>query len=874
MTQFKNDSARDSANIRLVSAGGANSLLAKRSQRIADRLAIDADEVDSPRISRTFDVEPEGDNPPSAPCSSRVYSSDPLSTISEDARLRDMPPEADSPRIHILVLGPDSECLLRLFEKDRAHYQLVHLLSAPEDPLDSALEDCDLVCMLAGDFARAFLACTDNRRRARRILLCVKERESNDNLELVATYRGVHIISQDNPPDDLLTYLTNIAYPRQLPRLSTLGFVVDLAVGEQDMHTLPLIDISNSGCAFAMPMGKLATQILPGRTLRSLRIRHGDEVVLEDAEAVTRQVQLLPSHCTTTPQYRVGVSFTPRQVIDTASMDSRIAEPERTRAILLDRRSIASMVLRRLDDDPVNNRPSHLEVNLRDRCMVATFESNCVLRRGDVARGNFELGGDSFSFITSVLEVSTARPQVSALMGLPRMLRVSRRRRAVRFRPRCDHPVYVDLVSPFSNRAVKLPVLDLTTQGLCFSIQDATDVFPIGTLLSSFTLRFPDDSEVQCKGRVRSLSQIGASLRCGVEIEPTSALTQDRLADAIVHAGQPDIKDVRSASLEEVWTFLERSGFIYPEKRRGLQVDAVKDTMACLMSRPNDVFKGTLFVRGSTIHAHISAIRIYERTWMLQHLAARASGKQPISFARLINLALLEYLEQKSDIEWIRVTYRPENRAPSRLFRALAARVSRPELSRVRTMNCMRWSSCSDVGPLTQGISVAPATAEDIASIEAYMLTHRNTFAAQQEDLQHNELHLEGIAERYRRIGLERRREILVVTQDGAFAGFALLEISSPGLNLSELTNAFRVFLLEETDEAVARALVHAARMRYMALGRSHAIAMVDDALVPVFAALGFEQFKRYALWTWHCSLYRQFHDYLLGEARQAGGGS
>jgi hypothetical protein len=362
-------------------------------------------------------------------------------------------------------------------------------------------------------------------------------------------------------------------------------------------------------------------------------------------------------------------------------------------------------------------------------------------------------------------------------------------------------------------------------------------------------------------------------LRCGVEIESTSTLAQDRLADAIVHAGQPDVKDVRSAPLDSIWAFLETSGFIYPEKRKGLEIDAVKQTMARLTDEPNDVFKGTLFVRGSTIHAHVSAIRIYERTWMLQHLAARSSGKQRISFARLINLALLEYLEQKSDIEWIRVTYRPENRAPARLFKALAARVSRPELSRVRIMNCMRWSiQCTRTPPDSSAITVRPPTPEDITFIESYMLTHRNTFAPQQEDLQHNELHLEGISERYRRIGLERRREILVVAQDGNFAGFALLEISSPGLNLSEITNAFRVFLVEGTDEAVAKALIHAARMRYLALGRAHAIALVDDTLVGTFDCLGFEQFKRYALWTWHRSLYRQFHDYLLGEAQSPNG--
>jgi hypothetical protein len=698
----------------------------------------------------------------------------------------------------------------------------------------------------------------------------VSEEESAENLDLVTTYRGLDIISYDNPPDDLLAYLMGILHPRQRPRVPGAGFAVQLSLAEQEMHTLPLLDISNAGCAFSMPAGALASRMLPGRMIRSLRICSHDLLVLEDIEAITRHVQLLPSRYDAPPQYRVGVAFLPKQAVEVGSMDMPVTEPQRIRAILLDRRSQASLVLRRFDDDLHDYCLFKLEFNAQDRCLVMTVDANCTFRRGDVVRGIFEMSGDTFSFVTSVLEISRAQTETIAIMGIPRVLRVAKRRRAVRFRPRHENPVHVDIASPFAKRTgIGLrPVLDLTSHGLCFAIQDDLDIFPVGTVLPSFTLHFPDGHQAQCQGKVRSISRVGGVLRCGVEIEPTSSLAQDRLADAIVHAGQPDIQDVRSTPSEEVWGFLERSGFIYPEKRRGLDIDAVRSTMTRLTEGPNDVFKGTLFVRGETIHAHISAVRLYERTWMLQHLAARSSIKQPISFARLINLALLEYLEQKSDIEWIRVTYRPENKAPARLFRGLAARVSRPELSRVRIMNCMRSSLRDTDIPCAPGVVVRPPGGNDITFIESYMLTHRDTFATQQEDLSHNELHLEGIAARYRRIGLERRREILVLTHQDRIAGFALLEISSLGLNLSEITNTFRVFLLPDAAPELAAPLIRAARARYLALGRSHVIALVDDGLVRAFESLGFEHFKRYALWTWHRSLYRQFHDYLLGESR------
>jgi len=410
-------------------------------------------------------------------------------------------------------------------------------------------------------------------------------------------------------------------------------------------------------------------------------------------------------------------------------------------------------------------------------------------------------------------------------------------------------------------------VLDLTTSGLSFALRHADEVLPTGTILRHLRLRFPEGDEIRCTGRVRATTHSSSVDKCGVEFEGLTQRDQDRLADAIVHAGQPEVRDARGTPFAEIWRFFERSGFVYADKRDGLDLPETARTFERLLNGTNEVYKGTLFVRDGTIHAHVSAIKMYCRTWMLQHLAAQPLGKRPQSVARAMNLALLEHLEQKPEIEWIRVSYRPENRAPARLFTALSRQSPDPFLSRTSAWICMRAPSAGISSPelderSTRGVT--PANEDDLQLIERFFLARGEVSSLQQEDLFADDIRLSRISEEYQRIGLTRSREILVARRGGDLAGFALLEFSSPGLNLSELTSAFRVFSCENGAQDPRPSLITAARRRYAQLGRKFAIALVEEDEDLPFLDAGFEPFRQYALWTWHRSLYRHFYDHML----------
>jgi len=322
--------------------------------------------------------------------------------------------------------------------------------------------------------------------------------------------------------------------------------------------------------------------------------------------------------------------------------------------------------------------------------------------------------------------------------------------------------------------------------------------------------------------------------------------TQPVVCDQLNEVEQPVIRDLSGMSVEKLWSFLENSGFIYPQKRQTIDFESAKKTLSKLMNT-NNVFKGLVVTRGSSIYAHLSAVRVYDKVWMVQHMASRPYKREKVSHALMLNLALLEYFEQSSNIEWIRATYRHENKRVSRLYEALAASVSRPELSIVQYFNCMRLSGPTFEVPTSTCLEVRHSSSETLPLLGKDTKEYFNC-----------------ISDDYKKIGLERRQEFFLVYRSGTLVGYSVLEVSSHGLNLSELTNAFCVFMVQEDPEALSL-LIQVSANYYKSLGRRHVIALVEDVVVPHFKALGFEHFKRYTFWTWHQSLCRQFHDYIKG---------
>lgn len=333
-----------------------------------------------------------------------------------------------------------------------------------------------------------------------------------------------------------------------------------------------------------------------------------------------------------------------------------------------------------------------------------------------------------------------------------------------------------------------------------------------------------------------------------------------------VEVSYPGVKIARDVTFEEIWTLFQDSGFLYPEKiaRLAPVLPEIKHTVRTLLQENGHLMATVALREEQTLEAHMNILRWYDKTWIVQHLAALPLSARTMSASARLTLGFTFYGRLRPDIVWSKMYFRPNNPWPARVFGGYAKRIDDPATSDLRTFHYLVAPTSAPAPSLTGEIEVRNATAADAALIETWFTARGRSAEVQANQLQASCSALATISQAYDRAGLLRRREALMAERNGRVTGFALLEMASLGMNFSELTNAFTVHLLDETDTETRRTLVEAAKRRYAELGRAQCIALEESDDWSAYEAAGFTKSKEYTCWTFHRDHLAGMEEYFL----------
>lgn len=334
----------------------------------------------------------------------------------------------------------------------------------------------------------------------------------------------------------------------------------------------------------------------------------------------------------------------------------------------------------------------------------------------------------------------------------------------------------------------------------------------------------------------------------------------------LVEVAYPSVRVTRDVTFEEVWKLFLDSGFLYPDKVSRLQpvLPEIQQTVRSLL-RENGNLLCTVVLRNETaLDAQLSMLRWCESTWMVQHLAALPLTARTLDASAQLMLGFAYYARlRQEDMDWAKAYFRPNNAWPSRVFGGFAKRIDDPQTSDFRTYHYLVAPAHSASPAAPDGVEVRPAVADELPLVEDWYRSRGRNVEIAANQLDASSVRLTQLEDTYRLGGLKRSREILVAQRAGRIAGFALLEVSSIGMNFSELTNAFTVHLLEE-DSGARVALIQAAKQRYAALGRVQCIGLEDGDDLSPFEACGFTKLKDYTCFTFHRQHMADMEEYFV----------
>jgi hypothetical protein len=292
-------------------------------------------------------------------------------------------------------------------------------------------------------------------------------------------------------------------------------------------------------------------------------------------------------------------------------------------------------------------------------------------------------------------------------------------------------------------------------------------------------------------------------------------------------------------------------------------LDEVQQNFSQLIQDKDSPILRTVIVNSKqdSVDAHMSLLLAYSHTWIMQHLASLGIHRNNKEAAKNVFLGTIITLSQLQDIHWMRAYFQPQKSSPDRLGGIFARRIEDKALS---TLNVYAYltSTKQEHSPNKNFEKIRESSREDFKKIKEYYISNNALSEFTAEDGTQNEMELNAIRKIYSHYGLNRHRQYLVNESKGRVTGFASLEFSSYGLNLSEVTNRCVIHSWEDEHDTII-SLALSARSRYFELGYSFCIIMVKPEFAHKLTNSGFNYTRDYACWTLHRNLFPDYVDYI-----------
>ena len=291
---------------------------------------------------------------------------------------------------------------------------------------------------------------------------------------------------------------------------------------------------------------------------------------------------------------------------------------------------------------------------------------------------------------------------------------------------------------------------------------------------------------------------------------------------------------------DELYQLFVESGFMPPEKAHLVADHRADIELGFNALQDHSPLLNWVTARdeGGRATGYLSTIWCHRRTTMFQHLSGIRGSRT--GGAMVVELMKRTFVEPQFD--FVKFYFLADNPYPARIYGSFGEAASDDCTCTMRTVSHVVTSVDAPIGALARDIRVREAAGDDLDWVDEYFADHETPLVRRAEDLTAEALRLDELNRRYQKAGLFRYRHVLVAFRGVQIVGCALVELSSPGLNLSEGLSAFRTFVADDAfgdEDAIRAALVRAAQDIYRRAGRRTVLGLVGVDETPSYVRLG-----------------------------------
>ena len=362
---------------------------------------------------------------------------------------------------------------------------------------------------------------------------------------------------------------------------------------------------------------------------------------------------------------------------------------------------------------------------------------------------------------------------------------------------------------PITGKKVRLKIHDLSSLGLSVNEKASRATLIPGLLIRNAIISFTNNLLIPCMIQVvycGSDENGSETVRIGCAILDINIQNHLQLINLVQQAQNPNTYISNQIDPEELFDFFFETGFLYPKKYAEIanKREEMMQSYLTLYQKGVDISRHFVYQHQGQIFGHFSTLRVYRRTWLNQHHAALRTRKAGLQVVRAISEYMNDsYQLNPTNIKYIIGYYRAANRFPQHYFGEYVQETNNPKIS---SLDCLSYVSearnfIGDSTELKSGWTLEPATVSDLTEFHGYYQKSSGGLLPEALDMVPGEFDDQALTETYKASGLTRKRNLHTLRYQNTPKALIDVQSSDFGLNLSEITNAITVYLIDPSPD-------------------------------------------------------------------------
>ena len=356
---------------------------------------------------------------------------------------------------------------------------------------------------------------------------------------------------------------------------------------------------------------------------------------------------------------------------------------------------------------------------------------------------------------------------------------------------------------PLSNKTLSYEISDITSSGFSLYEQSDDTLLMPGLIIPELTLVFGSDILITCAAQVLHAHRKRDRIRFGIAIRDMDLNSCFKLCDILANAFDPHANMSRVTDMDALWDIFFETGFLYPQKYEYISRyrDVFRETYRKLYQEGKDLFFNFTYQQNGKIYGHISAIRAYQRLWMIHHFAARPMyGRQRIGlevYKHVFNVFDTSCRMPLSKVDHIMFYFRPSSSFNMYFQAGFCQKMNNPQAC---SMDCFSYQLLPvkrEVPSLPEGWTLDTFAADDLAPLRTFYDLHSGGVLLDALAIGRTYPDEEPLEEAYGRLGLLRTTSIHSLKHAGDLKAVFIVDRSDIGVNLSDLLNCIKVLVTD-----------------------------------------------------------------------------